>query len=173
MATDIMDVINNAINNNEAAAASGSGCVPAYSVPLMGIFHHNVDAKNRLFIPAKHREILGVSFIVCPSIRDRSLKVYSLSEWNKYIAPIDKLDRKYQEKLKRFYNSNAAALTPDSQGRVILTPELIEFAGLRGDGAVIVGCGDYDEIWSEANYSASQAAIDMDDLLSVIEAQGL
>lgn len=165
MATDII--------NNGTAAESDEKTAPVYSVPLMGLFHHNVDAKNRLFIPAKHREILGASFIVCPSIRDRSLKVYSLSEWNRYIAPIDKLDRKYQEKLKRFYNSNAAALSPDSQGRVILTPELVEFAGLRGDGAVIVGCGDYDEIWSEANYRASQEEIDMDDLLSVIEAQGL
>ncbi len=160
------------INGCTPDAANGKA-TPAYGVPLMGLFHHNVDAKNRLFIPAKHREILGTSFVVCPSIRDRSLKVYSLSEWNRYIAPIDKLDRKYQEKLKRFYNSNAAVLTPDSQGRVILTPELVEFAGLRGDGAVIVGCGDYDEIWSEASYRATQEAVDMDDLLSVIEAQGL
>ena len=143
------------------------------SLPLMGVFHHNVDGNNRLFIPAKHRDSLGASFIICPSIRDKSLKAYSLSEWNKYIAPIEKLDRKYQEMLKRFYNSNAAAVTPDAQGRVVLTPELVEFAGLRTSGAVIVGCGNYSEIWSEENYRAEQAGIDMAELLSVIESQGL
>ena len=77
------------------------GTAAEQQLPLMGVFHHNVDGKNRLFIPAKHRDILGASFIICPSIRDKSLKAYSLSEWNKYIAPIEKLDRKYQEMLKK------------------------------------------------------------------------
>ncbi|CDE05450.1 protein MraZ [Anaerotruncus sp. CAG:390] len=149
------------------------GTAAEQQLPLMGVFHHNVDGKNRLFIPAKHRDILGASFIICPSIRDKSLKAYSLSEWNKYIAPIEKLDRKYQEMLKRFYNSNAAAVTPDSQGRVVLTPELVEFAGLKSSGAVIVGCGNYSEIWSEDNYRAEQETVNMADLLSVIESQGL
>ena len=55
----------------------------------------------------------------------------------------------------------------------MLTPELVEFAGLRTSGAVIVGCGNYSEIWSEDNYRAEQASIDMAELLSVIESQGL
>ncbi len=142
-------------------------------MPLTGVFHHNVDAKNRLFIPSKHRDILGPGFMICPSIRDASLKAYSLSEWNKYIAPIEKLDRKYQELLNRFYNSNAAAVTPDSQGRVVLTPELIAYAGLNTSGAVIVGCGVYAEIWSEENYAAQQRATDWAELRAVIERQGL
>ena len=144
-----------------------------FTLPLMGVFHHNVDGKNRLFIPAKHRDILGQSFIVCPSIRDKSLKAYSLSEWNKYIAPIEKLDRKYQEALKRFYNSSAAVLTPDAQGRIVLTPELVEHAGLESRAAVIVGCGNYSEIWSEENYALQQSSPDLAELLSVIESQGL
>ena len=145
----------------------------ALALPLMGVFHHNMDGKNRLFIPSKHRDILGQSFIICPSIRDKSLKAYSLSEWNKYIAPIEKLDRKYQEALKRFYNSSAAAVTPDSQGRIVLTPELVSYAGLESRAAVIVGCGNYSEIWSEENYSLQQSKTDLDELLSVIESQGL
>lgn len=144
-------------------------------LPLNGIFHHNVDGKNRLFIPAKHRELLGTSFIISPSIRDSSLKAYSISEWNKYVAPIEQLERKYQEVLKRFYNSNAITVTPDSQGRVILSPELIKFAGLNGDdrGVVIVGCGNYAEIWSEEAYSKQQSEINIQDLLSVFESKGL
>lgn len=156
------------MDGNDPAAVGA-----VFSLPLMGVFHHNVDGKNRLFIPSKHRDILGQSFIICPSIRDKSLKVYSLSEWNKYTAPIEKLDRKYQEVLKRFYNSSAAVVTPDSQGRVVLTPELVEYAGLESRAAVIVGCGNFSEIWSEENYSIQKSETNLDELLSVIESQGL
>ena len=31
---------------------------------LMGKFTHNLDAKNRLFIPAKHRDQLGETFVI-------------------------------------------------------------------------------------------------------------
>lgn len=55
----------------------------------------------------------------------------------------------------------------------MLTPELVEFAGLKSSGAVIVGCGNYSEIWSEDNYRAEQETVNMADLLSVIESQGL
>ena len=63
---------------------------------LSGEFKHTLDPKKRLFIPAKHREELGESFMVARSIRDNCLKVYSMSEWDNYIAPILKMDRKYR-----------------------------------------------------------------------------
>ena len=55
---------------------------------LSNNFRHNVDAKNRLFVPAKYREELGETFIVSQSIRGNYLKIYSHEEWEKYIAPI-------------------------------------------------------------------------------------
>lgn len=143
-------------------------------LPLTGTFHHNVDAKNRLFIPAKHRSILGQKFIISPSVRDKSLKVFSLAEWHNYIDPIEKkIDRKYKERVERFYHSNAATVTPDAQGRVVLTPELVAYAGLKDCDAVIIGCGNYSEIWSEENLRIEQESEDMLELLAVLEEQGL
>ena len=40
---------------------------------LSGEFRHQVDTKNRLFIPAKHREELGESFMIVRSIRENCL----------------------------------------------------------------------------------------------------
>ena len=53
-----------------------------------GEFKHSLDTKNRLFIPAKHREELGESFMVAKSIRENCLKVYSMAEWEEYISQI-------------------------------------------------------------------------------------
>ena len=83
---------------------------------LSGEFKHNLDPKNRLFIPAKHREELGESFIVAKSIRENCLKVYSLEEWENYIAPIKQMARKDSESILRALNRNASQVTPDSQG---------------------------------------------------------
>ena len=44
---------------------------------LSNNFKHNVDSKNRLFVPAKYREELGETFVVSQSIRGNYLKIYS------------------------------------------------------------------------------------------------
>ena len=74
---------------------------------LSGEFKHTLDPKKRLFIPAKHREELGESFMIARSIRDNCLKVYSMPEWDKYIEPILKMDRKDSEVILRTLHRNA------------------------------------------------------------------
>lgn len=139
---------------------------------LSGEFKHNLDPKNRLFIPAKHREELGESFIVAKSIRENCLKVYSLEEWENYIAPIKQMARKDSESILRALNRNASQVTPDSQGRIILTPALIEYAGIQ-KGAVVVGCGNYAEIWAEEAYDVMIGEENLEAMKDLLESYGL
>jgi len=139
---------------------------------LSGEFKHNLDPKNRLFIPAKHREELGEAFMVARSIRDHCLKVYSMSEWDKYIEPILKMDRKDSEVILRTLHRNAAQVTPDSQGRILLPPSLVEHAQIV-KGAVVVGCGTYAEIWSEEVYAETVEEENLADMRAVLESFGL
>ena len=118
-----------------------------------GEFRHTLDAKNRLFIPAKHREELGESFMVAKSIRDDCLKVYSMAEWEDYISPILRMERKASEAILRALHRDAAQVSPDSQGRIVLPAALVAHAGIKKT-AVVVGCGKYAEIWSEENYES-------------------
>ena len=48
---------------------------------FLGEFKHNLDAKKRLFIPAKFREELGETFVIVKLLRDKGLRVCSLTEW--------------------------------------------------------------------------------------------
>lgn len=139
---------------------------------LTGDFRHNLDAKNRLFVPAKYREELGESFIISQSIRGNYLKIYSTEEWEKYIDPIKQLDRKTSEAALRFLNGNACVVSPDAQGRVVLTPKLIDFASIK-KGTVILGCGDYAEVWAEEVYDKNSEEQDMEALRTALEACGL
>ena len=123
---------------------------------LSGEFRHCLDPKNRLFIPAKHREELGETFMVVRSIRDNCLQVYSSAEWESYIAPIRKMERKDSEIILRTLHRNAAQVSPDSQGRIVLSANLMEYAGITKN-AVIVGCVNTAEVWADEN---DQAAIE-------------
>lgn len=137
-----------------------------------GEFKHTLDTKNRLFIPAKHREELGESFMVAKSIRENCLKVYSMAEWEEYISPILKMERKASEAILRALHRDAALATPDSQGRIVIPAALVEYAHIQKT-AVVVGCGKYAEIWSEEDYNAMVAEENIADIKSLLESYGL
>ena len=139
---------------------------------LSGEYKHNLDPKNRLFIPAKHREELGESFVVAKSIREKCLRVYSMEEWKEYIRPIEALDGKDKERIVRALSRNAAQVSPDAQGRIVLTPDLIGYAEIVKN-AVVVGCGKYAEIWSDANYAAMVDEEDLASMKELLESYGL
>ena len=139
---------------------------------LTGEYRHSVDNKNRLFIPAKHREELGEELIVSRSIRGQMLKVFSVEGWNAYIAPIKQQERRVAEPALRYLHRNAVKLTPDSQGRILLPPALLDFAQIDKN-AVVVGNCDCVEIWSEVLYQEEIEAEDRDGLRAQLELFGL
>ena len=139
---------------------------------LTGEYRHSVDNKNRLFIPAKHREELGEELIVSRSIRGQMLKVFSVEGWNAYIAPIKQQERRVAEPALRYLHRNAVKLTPDSQGRIVLPQALLDFAQIDKN-AVVVGNCDCVEIWSEVLYQEEIEAEDRDGLRAQLELFGL
>ena len=50
---------------------------------LIGQYQHNIDAKGRLFIPAKFREDMGDRFILTKGL-DNCIAVYSMAEWGRW-----------------------------------------------------------------------------------------
>ena len=139
---------------------------------LTGEYRHSVDNKNRLFIPAKHREELGEELVVSRSIRGQMLKVFSVQGWNEYIAPIRQQERRIAEPALRYLHRNAIKLVPDSQGRILIPQALLDFAGIEKN-AVVVGTCDCVEIWAEALYEAEIEEEDRDGLRAQLELFGL
>lgn len=139
---------------------------------LSGEFRHVLDAKNRIFIPAKYRDELGESFMVTRSFRGSFLCFYSMKAWEEFIAPLKKVDRKTTEDTLRFLYRTAAEVTPDTQGRILLPQQLVDYAKIEKN-AYVVGCGDYGEIWSEDNYNAKITSEDIDMIREALERLGL
>lgn len=137
-----------------------------------GEYRHSLDSKNRIFIPSKLRDDLGGCFVVAKDIRTECLKVFSLSGWEAYLEPILKQNRSLKERVLRHLSASMVQVSPDSQGRITLPKELVEYAGIES-AAVVVGCFDYAEIWAQEAYDRMKAQEDVSALLSELESLGL
>ncbi len=133
---------------------------------LFGTFSHTVDAKNRVFVPAKFREDLGDDFIIFRAPNEKKLLMMPISEWEQYVAPFKELDRDTAEKVLRFLVRDAVQASPDAQGRVILSQGLLNYAGIEKNVA-IVGCDTYVEIWPENVFNDEDEGNIMSSLVGV------
>ena len=120
---------------------------------LMGEFHHSIDDKGRLILPAKFREDLGNEFIVTRGL-ESCLFVYPIKEWNKITQRLNTLPftKKNARSFTRFLLSGATATEFDKQGRINITSPLISYAGLKKE-CVVIGVGDRLEIWSSESWN--------------------
>ena len=119
---------------------------------FMGEYHHNIDDKGRLIIPAKFRNELGEKFIITRGL-EKCLYVYSESEWNTIVAKLKTLPftKKDVRTFIRSFFSGATECEFDRQGRINITSPLVSYADIITK-CVIIGANDRLEIWSEENW---------------------
>lgn len=118
---------------------------------FMGEYHHTIDDKGRLTIPAKIRYELGANFVVTRGL-DNCLFIYPSNEWSKVIDKYKELpNTKDARKFMRFFLSGATVSDFDKQGRVNIASPLINYASLEKD-CVIIGVNDHLEVWSKTNW---------------------
>lgn len=146
---------------------------------MTGKFEHTIDAKGRLFIPARLREELGTSFhVAIGSSRDEEgqpckyLVLYPRDAWHQLEEKINALPSS-QSALADVLFAYAAACEPDSQSRILIPQALREYAGLERD-VVITGNGNRAKIWDKANWeSHSQPQLDPGRVADMLDQLGL
>ncbi len=140
---------------------------------FMSEYNHTVDAKGRLIIPSKFRELLGEEFVVSKGM-DGCLFVYANEDLNAFEQKLTSLPliNKEARQFARFFLAGAAQVELDKQGRILLPANLREFAGLDKD-VVLVGVGSRIEIWSREKWESVTEQDNMDEITSAMEALGL
>ncbi|MBP3389081.1 MAG: division/cell wall cluster transcriptional repressor MraZ [Clostridia bacterium] len=117
---------------------------------LNGRFEHNIDAKGRVFVPAKLRDKLGESFIAA-AVMDHCVCLYSQEEWDKLVEGLSAMPLTKARRLQRHLSANAADVQVDAQGRILLPKHLLSYASLEKE-ALIIGAGNRAEIWNPAAF---------------------
>ena len=121
---------------------------------LMGEYHHNIDEKSRLIIPAKFRRELGERFVITKGL-DKCLFVYSETEWNKLMQKVSSLQftKKNVRAFERTFIGGASLIEFDKQGRINITSPLVHYANIKKE-CVIIGVSERLEIWSKEEFES-------------------
>lgn len=137
---------------------------------FVGEFNHSLDAKKRLFIPSKFRELLGEGFAISRT-NEKCLLLFSADGWNKYISKLLEGLPADTKLLARKVFPQTTYATPDAQGRVVIPAKLCEQAELVKN-VTIIGAGNHVEIWSDENWAALSEELSDDALSEAFSALG-
>lgn len=123
-----------------------------------GVSNLTLDAKGRLAIPARYRELLTEACdgqLVVTIDRGYYLLVYPLPTWEEIEAKLVNLPSLHPQvrELQRLLVGHATEVGMDSHGRVLLPAELREFARLDRD-VVLLGLMNKFELWDKVAWDA-------------------
>lgn len=141
---------------------------------FMGEYNHTIDAKSRLIIPSKFREILGDEFVVTKGL-DGCLFVFDNAEWTAFeekLKQLPSLTNPNVRKFIRFFMAGASTVEVDKQGRILIPSSLKEHAALEKD-VVLIGVGSRMEIWSKERYEGTVTYDDMEEIAMHMSELGL
>lgn len=130
-------------------------------VNLVGTYECKVDAKGRLMVPAPLKKqlvpMLQEGFVLKRSVYESCLELYPHKEWDAVMTEMDsRLNRflkKHRDLLRRF-TAGAKTVEVDTNGRLLIPRDLVEFAGIDKE-IVLTSSMNFIEIWDKQKYENS------------------
>ena len=126
-----------------------------------GQHEHNLDAKDRLTIPARFRAALSEGVVLTAGL-DPCVEVFAASDYARHeqgaldqLNPFSRNDRMMRRRLLAHSQDDSL----DSAGRIHVPKHLIDHAGLEGS-CVVVGVGDRLEVWKADTWRSHSDEID-------------
>ncbi|MDO4935326.1 MAG: division/cell wall cluster transcriptional repressor MraZ [Phascolarctobacterium sp.] len=124
-----------------------------------GEYAHTIDDKGRFTMPTKLRDALRDGFYITRGL-DGCLNMYDSEQWKVFEAKLAALPttNKSARDFVRFFVSGAVDSAYDKQGRVLLPPNLREYAKLDKD-IIIAGVITHCEIWDAVAWQEKQKGV--------------
>jgi MraZ protein len=123
---------------------------------FIGTYECKVDAKGRLMVPVALKKQMGdmaLGFVLKRSVFQPCLELYSLEEWNKMMAKVNKLNRfvkKNNDFIRRF-TAGVKVVEIDANGRLLIPKDLVVFAKIDKE-IVLSSAVNIMEIWDKNLY---------------------
>ena len=129
----------------------------------------SLDAKGRLSVPTRHRDVLAAvasGQLTITRHPHGCLMVFPRPAWEQFRLRIVELPMAAQW-WKRILLGNAMDVEIDGTGRVLVSPELRAAAKLDKE-TVLLGMGNHFELWDKATYEAQEAQAMQGDMPDVL-----
>jgi MraZ protein len=145
---------------------------------MTGEYQHSLDAKGRLFIPAKLREDLGDVFYVTISItKDKVPSAPIPNESMAGHAPTEVNAMPYVKQQQRCARCSPSATRCelDTQGRVLLPQNLRRLCAGLTKNVTVVGSNNHAEFWDSDSWEPVYASeeITPENIAAVVDGTGV
>ncbi|NIS79073.1 MAG: division/cell wall cluster transcriptional repressor MraZ [Anaerolineales bacterium] len=126
---------------------------------FLGQFTHSIDTKGRITIPVRFRAALSSGAYVTQGF-ERNLIVYTTKSFERLAQRASTLTTTDPDvrAVMRVIFGRASEVSLDSSGRILVPPFLRDYAHLEGE-SVLVGAGQYFEIWSGEAWEQELASV--------------
>ncbi len=116
-----------------------------------------LDTKGRMAIPTRYRDGINSrsgGSLVATIDRDTCLLIYPLPDWEEMERRLMRLsgNNRAIRAFQRRVVGHASEMEMDSHGRILISKELRQFAGLDRQ-AMLIGQGNKFELWDEGCWS--------------------
>jgi MraZ protein len=134
--------------------------------PIIGTYECKIDAKGRVLVPAslkKQLPAISDGFVLKRSVFEPCLELWPMTEWNKMMAKINKLnpfDKKVDAFIRRFM-AGVKTVDIDDAGRLLISKDLMGFAQMTKE-IVFSSKVNIVEVWDKARYEATLESDDFD-----------
>ena len=134
-----------------------SGFNKVLQVVFQGASSLSLDAKGRLSVPTRHRDVLSATAggqLTVTRHPHGCLMIFPRPAWEQFRERIAAMPLKDQW-LKRLFLGNAMDVELDSTGRILISPELRAATNISRE-TLLLGMGSHFEVWDAATYAAKE-----------------
>ncbi|MFA7249881.1 MAG: cell division/cell wall cluster transcriptional repressor MraZ [Dehalococcoidia bacterium] len=131
---------------------------------FFGTFEHSLDERGRIAIPARYR----TAFVDGGVLRrgpEGCAELYTQAtfdeEVQRRLGSENGNRRSAGRRIRRAFLPDAYSVELDRQGRILAPAQIREEAGLVGK-VLVIGCGDYLELWHPDRWAQERAQLDAD-----------
>lgn len=140
---------------------------------FLGEHNAKIDAKGRVNFPSAYIKQMPDStekkFVIKKDIYSKCLNIYTMEEWERQVAIINKNTNPYNRKhaifLRQFFKG-VAELKLDSNNRILIPSRLLEGVEIKKE-VTFLGQVQKIQLWSTAEYEKDE--MDADDFANLSE----
>lgn len=128
---------------------------------LLGEYFHSLDGKGRVVLPSSFRRELEGGCVIAKG-QDGQLVIYPIEVFKSMAVDVaSAAPSRHSRRFARTVFGGADHQDIDKTGRVLVKPDLREFASLEtGTEVAVVGVFNHVELWEKDRYLADRSAGD-------------
>ena len=120
-----------------------------------------MDARGRVPLPPRYREDFARGAVLSQGSPVPCVRLYTADGFEEQAAlyTSQPSTRRAGQVARHAFFARSFPVEPDRQGRILIPGSLRQFAGLDGN-VILVGAGEWLEVWNPERFDAEMAAVD-------------